>query len=264
MTDIKETLATAFTDEPPLTIDKYAIHRAGRRKVTTRYASIGSAVLVTAVVVSVPAMVNLGSGGGGGPDVGQASMTESQTLVQRTTDPLGTAAPLGTATPLGPGMSEERAAELTRILRTSGALPAMETHSPEGSVPWEFEAWGEFYNSHAEVFDERGSAIVSLQLVPRPYKGCDKSEYRTPPKSCEERTTHDGRDYKVELSPDTPGNMIRVTVKLPDGKMLDVQAQGIEDRSNGPYDTTPMPGGGPQPLTVPEVVKLATVPGLVF
>ncbi|ONI82363.1 hypothetical protein ALI22I_40365 [Saccharothrix sp. ALI-22-I] len=259
MTDIKQTLATAFTDEPPLTIDKPAIRRAGKRKVATRYASIGAAVLVAVVVVAVPTMVNLG-GGGGGPDVGQVSAPESQTSIPRTT------VVISETKPLDPGLSDERAVQLTGILRDSGAIPAMQTHSPPGSEfgPWEFEAWGSFYRTHAEVFDARGSAIVSMSLVARPYEGCEEITFQSANRTCEVRTTADGREYKVELGPDVPGNLIRVTLKLPDGRKLEVSTQGIEDRSKGPYNTTPVVGGGPQPLTVDEVVKLATVPGLTF
>ncbi|WP_158847088.1 hypothetical protein [Saccharothrix deserti] len=258
MTDIKQTLATAFTDEPPLAMDKSAIRRAGKRRIATRYASIGTAVLVAAVVVAVPTMVNLG-GGGGGPDVGLASAPESHTVIPRTSDAVSD------TKPLDPGLSDERAVQLTGILRDSGAIPAMQTHSPVGAEfgPWEFEAWGAFYTATAEVFDARGSASVSLRLVARPYEGCEEITFQSANRTCEVRTTADGREYKVELGPDVPGNLIRVTLKLPDGRKLEVSAQGIEDRSKGPYNTSPAVGG-PQPMTEAELVKLATVPGLTF
>ncbi|GAB2996686.1 hypothetical protein [Saccharothrix stipae] len=259
MTDIKQTLAAAFTDEPPLAIDKPAIRRAGKRKVATRYASIGTAVAVAAVLVAAPMTMNLGGGvGGGGPDAGQASTAEPRTSVRRS-------GPGPHTKPLDPGLSDERAAELTGVLRDSGAIPAMRTHSPAGAEygPWEFEAWGAFYKAHAEVFDARGSAIVTVELVARPYEGCEAITFQSADRTCEVRTTPDGREYKVERGPDVPGDLIRVTTKLPDGRKLEVSAQGIEDRSEGPYDTTPAVGG-PQPMTVDELVKLATVPGLTF
>lgn len=257
MTDIKQTLATAFADEPPLAVDKSAIRRAGRRKVVTRHASVGSAVAVAVAVAIVP--FGLDAGGGGGPDVGQASTAESQVAVPRS-------APGPYTKPLDSGLSDERAAELTGILRDSGAIPAMQTHSPAGAEfgPWEFEAWGAFYKAHAEVFDARGSAIVTVELVARPYEGCEAVTFQSAARTCEVRTTPDGREYKVERGPDVPGDLIRVTAKLPDGRKLEVSAQGIEDRSGGPYNTTPAVGGGPNPMTVDELVNLATVPGLVF
>ena len=258
MTDIKQTLATAFADEPPLTIDKPAIRLAGRRKVATRYASIGAAVVVAVAVATVPISMNLG-GGGGGPDAGQVRAAESQAPVHRVPETTFDK-------PLEPGVTDQRAEELTAILRDSGAIPpSLRTHSPAGSErePWEFEAWRNFYRAHAEVFDARGSAIVEVALHSEPYGGCEVASVQSAARTCEERTTADGRDYKVEFAPDLPGQLLRVTSKLPDGKQLQATSQAIEDRSKGPYTTTPGIGGT-QPLTADELVKLATVPGLVF
>ncbi|MFD0201842.1 MULTISPECIES: hypothetical protein [Saccharothrix] len=67
----------------------------------------------------------------------------------------------------------------------------------------------------------------------------------------------------MESAPDFPGVPFAVTLKLPDGNTLMASSVGTEDRSNGPYTRSPG-AAGEQPLTMDEVVKLATVPGLTF
>ncbi|WP_447008620.1 hypothetical protein ACRAKI_35055 [Saccharothrix isguenensis] len=164
-------------------------------------------------------------------------------------------------------MSHERAAELSQVLRESGALPeGVRTRTPAGSHvrPWEFEAVGPFCSLGTEVETTRGAGTVSISMFShRSYEGCESPTSLSPGRTCVERDTSDGRAVKVETDPDGPGQPIQVTVELPEDRMMLVSVQGIADRGTGNYDTTPLPGGT-QPLVVEEVVNLATVPGLVF
>ncbi|XVS64218.1 hypothetical protein ACQPYE_39250 [Actinosynnema sp. CA-299493] len=262
MSDIKEVLATAFVDEPPMTIDKPALVKAGRRGVTTRYAFVALAAVAAVAVVVVPAVTMPGGGGGGGgPDAGQVSTTPSPARVVTPSDLIGP--------PPNPyPATAEHAAELTEILRGAGVIPEGFTpvpRSPKATADnWEFEPSESDYQAGAEMFGARGSVQVWVRLSRYAYKGCEESSFPTSgAETCEERTTDDGREYKVESAPDFPGEPFAVILRLPDGNTLMVSSSGIEDRSNGPYDR--MPGSvGSQPLTMDELVKLATVPGLVF
>ncbi|KOX35031.1 hypothetical protein ADK67_00325 [Saccharothrix sp. NRRL B-16348] len=261
MSDIKEVLATAFVDEPPLAIDKPALIKAGKRGITTRYAFVGLAAVAAAVVVIVPA-VTMPGGGGGGPDVGRVSVTPPSVAYRIPSSDVKVPTP-----DLGPATAEH-AAKLTELLRTSGAIPGDFTPVPPPATwtagNWEFEADGSDYQARAEMFGTRGSVQVWMRLSRYAYKGCEESSFPTSgAETCEQRTTDDGREYKVESAPDFPGVPFSVILKLPDGNTLMASSTGIEDRSNGPY--TRMPGAvGEQPLTMDELVKLATVPGLVF
>ncbi|MEU4738953.1 hypothetical protein AB0G02_00635 [Actinosynnema sp. NPDC023658] len=261
MSDIKEVLATAFADEPPMVVDKLALIKAGRRGVTTRYALVGLAAVAAAAVVVVPIVTMPGGGGGGGPDAAQVSTTPSPARVVTPSDPIG-------LPPSPYPATAEHAAELTGILRGSGAIPGDFTPVPRppGSTAdnWEFEPSDSAYQAGAEMFGARGSVQVWMRLSRYAYKGCEESSFPTSSTAtCEQRTTDDGREYKVESAPDFPGVPFAVTVKLPDGNTVMASSNGIEDRSNGPY--TRSPGAvGDQPLTMDELVKLATVPGLTF
>jgi hypothetical protein len=104
MSDIKQTLAGAFDDEPPMTIDRAAIVKAGRRRVAFRRGYTTAAVLAAVAVVSGP--IALGWGGSGVDAAGSPS-----TLVTTT----GTSSPargitlvsVWTATPDGAVMSAQ-------------------------------------------------------------------------------------------------------------------------------------------------------------
>ncbi|ROP39591.1 hypothetical protein [Saccharothrix texasensis] len=273
MTDIKQSLATAFEDEPPLGIDKAAIVRDGRRKAALRRGYTGAALLATVVAVAVPALLWSGAGGGGGgahlPPAAELSSTAPSSPPVVT----GTSAP-GTEASSNPGsgvvtvpvppppkpVTERRAAELSAVIAASGAIPAdaRGTAVPRSALdpslmePWEFYALDTSgYLSRADVTSPAGRGSVLLHLHTfRESTRCDPGDTR-----CQVRQ-YAGR--AVTVSTQEHDGMIRVTVSTaaPDGTVVSAQASNTSDNVT--------PDGPAPPLTWEQLAKIVTVPGLVF
>lgn len=120
MTDIKQTLAAAFDDEPPLALDKSAIRRAGRHRVAARR---GAGVVALSVVAGVGAAALAvgpgGAGGAGGVGTDQAAWQAAAPSVSAPAGDLGTA-----GRPAGTGDSADPTG--------GGADPAGESADPTG------------------------------------------------------------------------------------------------------------------------------------
>ncbi|NUT95626.1 MAG: hypothetical protein HOY78_26715 [Saccharothrix sp.] len=257
MTDIKNTLETAFDGEPPLTLDLPGIMKTGKRRVTVRRVAAGVAVLATATVVCVPAM--LGSSGGSG----SAQVAASQPSVSLTTTappPSTTPMPTETTKPGATGgpqtmpqpqpprpVTEERAAQLTALL--AGSLPAGAQVAPipgDPMTPWTFAASGNQYKSVTEVTTAAGRGMVLVYLMPGDEPKCEPG--------CETVQLADGRLAFVSSSNFEDRTLLLVDVAIPGGR-VHVQVHNSSDKATS---------NGTAPLTAEEAVKVAAIPGLTF
>ncbi|MCE6995735.1 hypothetical protein LZG04_13115 [Saccharothrix sp. S26] len=271
MTDIKQSLATAFEDEPPLGIDKAAIVREGRRKAVRRRGYTGAAVLATVAAVAVPALLWSGAGGGsGGPRVPLAvegSSTTAPPVDTGTSVPetrsSGNSGSTVVTVPIPPPpkpVAAQRAAELTAVLAASGAIPADARGAavPRSAIdptlmdPWTFYAVDTTgYASTTDVTTPAGRGSVSLHLHTfRETTRCDPGDTR-----CQVRQ-YAGR--AVTVSTRESGGITEVTVSTatPDGAVFTAQASNTNDNVN--------PNGPVPPLDWEQLAKIVTVPGLVF
>ncbi|MFD1148695.1 hypothetical protein [Saccharothrix hoggarensis] len=282
MTDIKQTLATAFEDEPPLTIDRAAILRSGRRKAIFRRGCTGAAVLATVAAVCVPAM--LGSGGGGGvAQVGAggssttapvgSSAPASSTAATGSTPSSATGGPSTTGVTTPPDRtsfqpepppkptSPRRAAELTSLLASSGVIPAdarSARYADYPAGPWEFAADAAGYEAIADVTTAAGRGRVMVNLGGGEGPRCDPG-LNTAKSTCELKVV-DGQPVVVlaQTSDDLhPVTLVSASLRKADGTVVEVSAM------NGNVEKTGLTGPNP-PLTVEQLVKIATLPGLTF
>ncbi|XVV03586.1 hypothetical protein ACQPW3_40805 [Actinosynnema sp. CA-248983] len=264
MTDIKQTLETAFDGEPPLTLDVPKIMKAGKRRVTVRRAATGVAVLATVTAVCVPAM--LGSSGGRG-SVEVAASPPSTTLTTTaapptssaaneppqhtvTTKPGATGVPESAAQPEPPRpVTDERARQLTALLAASGALPEGAQVGPiagDPMTPWTFAASGNQYKSVTDVTTAAGKGMVLIYLIPGAEPKCEPG--------CEVVRQPDGREVFVSTSEWNGIKLLLVDVAVPGGR-VHVQVSNSSDKTVG---------NGNRPLTDEQAVKLAAIPGLTF
>ncbi|MEJ2857954.1 MULTISPECIES: hypothetical protein [unclassified Saccharothrix] len=259
MTDIKQTLESAFDGEPPLTIDLPKIMKTGKRRVTVRRVATGVAVLATVTVVCVPAMLG-SSGSGGSVEVAASQPTVSLTTtapptttttpqVTETTKP-GTSGiiPHSGAMPQPPRpVTDERAAQLTALL--AGALPAGAKVAPipgDPMTPWTFAASGNEYKSVTEVTTAAGRGMVLVYLMPGAEPKCEPG--------CETVQLPDGRLVFLSRSEFDGRTLLLVDVAIPGGR-VHVQVHNSSDKATS---------NGNAPLTAEEAVKVAAIPGLTF
>ncbi|MEV8441564.1 hypothetical protein AB0425_29635 [Actinosynnema sp. NPDC051121] len=271
MTDIKQSLATAFEDEPPLGIDKAAIVRAGRRKAVRRRGYAGAAVLATVAAVAVPALLWSGAGGGSGgarlPMGGEPSSTTAPPADTGTSTPetrsSGNSGSSVVSVPIPPPpkpATAQRAVELTAVIAASGAIPA---EARSAAVPWSaidptlMEPWTFYaadttgYVSTTDVTTPagRGSVVLHMHTF-RESTRCDPGE-----SDCEVRQ-YAGR--AVTVSSRAYDGIVEVVVSTatPDGAVVSAEASNTSDHVT--------PNGAAPPLTWEQLAKIVTVPGLVF
>ncbi|GAA1315055.1 hypothetical protein [Saccharothrix xinjiangensis] len=289
MTDIKQALAAAFDDEPPLTIDRAAILRTGRRKAAFRRGYTAITVLATATVVCVPAV--LGSGGGGGDgnaQVGGAAPARSTTPTTASAPPVTSAPATGSSSPNpatgssspnsatgGPSTTRMsiivpappepptsgRAIELTALLASSGAIPAdaqSQRYADYPTGPWEFGVVEGGYETAVDVTTAAGRGRVMVGLGGGGAPKC-RPESGNPRSTCEERL-FEGHPIvvTVSMSNDTqPVTFVAVHARKADGTLVEATAM------NGNIQKTGITGVN-LPLTVEQLAKIATLPGLTF
>ncbi|WP_033436502.1 hypothetical protein [Saccharothrix sp. NRRL B-16314] len=276
MTDMKQTLATAFDDEPPLSIDRAAILKVGRRKATFRRGYTGAAVLATVAAVAVPALLWSGAGGGsGGADLqvaaGQSSATtvpseptltteavpattESAPATTETTKPGSSNAPSSMAQPQPPKpVTPERAAELGVLLAGSGAIPAdaQGTPVPQSPMdPWTFRiSNANAYLSLTDVTTPVGRGSVLLHLYPGE-AACEAADT-----SCQS-LEYGGKAVAVSTQEHNGITLVTVRTATPDGAVMSAQTSNSSDKATS--------NGTAPPLTWEQLAKIATHPGFAF
>lgn len=274
MTDIKQTLATAFEDEPPLGIDKAAILRTGRRRAIFRRGYTGAVVLATVAAVAVPALLWSGAGGGSGGGRLQVAAEQSSTTAPTSTTTPSAPADTGTSVPettyttkpgstSAPGsvlqapppkpLTARRAAELGAVIAGSGAIPADATGRtvPQDPMdPWTFRVSNpNAYLSLTDVTTPAGRGSVLLHLHPGSAQ-CDPADT-----TCQVRQ-YGGRTVTVSSQEYNGITLVTVRTATPDGAVMSAQTSNSSDKAT--------PNGTPPPLTWEQLAKLVTVPGLVF
>ncbi|MFT7835038.1 hypothetical protein Q5530_02675 [Saccharothrix sp. BKS2] len=288
MTDIKQALAAAFDDEPPLTIDRAAILRTGRRRAAFRRGYIAVTVLATAAVVCVPAV--LGSGGGGGsaqvggvppsgaplPTAPSTSVTASAPAATTVTGAPVSTGPSTTWVTSSPGFATStsvtapappvsptarRASELTQLLASSGAIPAGARFQPYPGYPtgpWEFAVDEGGYEAVADVTTAAGRGRVMVSLGGGEAPKCDPA-FNTPRSTCENRVV-EGHSIVVRVTTSNdvqPVTFVAVCTSKSDGTLVEATAM------NGDPGKTGITGANP-PLNAEQLAKIATLPGLTF
>jgi hypothetical protein len=162
---VKHLLGKAFGPEPPLTLDREAIFRRGRRGVRIRRlaASGGVAAAVAAMVLGAAALSNLP---GDGPAQG-LSPGQSTSAPQLPYPPLSTSSESAPRLPLTtPTSGEAHAGELTKLLATSGVVPGGIAVFPAepNSAPLRFTFDGDTYRTAATLSDAKGQGVLIIEL----------------------------------------------------------------------------------------------------
>ncbi|MEU5691336.1 hypothetical protein [Actinosynnema sp. NPDC020468] len=232
MTDIRDVLATAFQDEPPLTVDRAAIRRSGRRRRHLRRGLTAAFVLVAVTAVGVPVL----RGATAGQDT--ASPPTTLRLVPSSVQPSGlspdSAKPFNAA----------HAAELGRVLAAQPLLPPglVASPAPGGAPkPFEFKVFPDHYLSFSEVDGPTGRGALRIYVTAAGRDTCD-AVHRVDEKPCETKE-FEGREVTVF----TGGPMLQVWVES-GGTSVAVMLDSDRDR---------------RPLTWEELARIATLPGLV-
>lgn len=247
MTDIKQVLAVAVADEPPMVVDKAALVARGRRRVALRRGSLVAVALVAAGAVALPVALW---------PVGDVPVAGSSTSpVAPAVHMLGVV-PLPNepgSTPPKP-VTAERAAELTAALRA--ALPAGVVAKPlDGRPPLELvvpEDVPQTYFSYTDVTTSRGRGSVAVMIrMGTAGQDCLLIDQTR----CEE-WDEGGRHFRLHRPLLPAGEVIELVVRQPDGSAVTVLSAG--SRLDG------QERGGPAPLDYGEVLKLATSAGLGF
>jgi hypothetical protein len=272
MTDIKQTLSTAFEDEPPLGIDKATILKDGRRKATFRRGYTAAAVLATVTAVAVPALLWSGAGGGSGgqlqaaagqsatpapPLTTEAPVTSTSASTPETTfttKPGSSNAPSSFGPPKPPKpVTPGRAAELGALLAASGTIPA----DARGQVipqdpmdPWTFRiSNANAYLSFTDVTTAAGRGAVLLHLYPGD-AACEAHDT-----TCRQET-YGGRTVAVSSQEHNGITLVTVRTATPDGAVMSAQTSNSSDKGTS--------NGTPPPLTWEQLAKIATHPGFTF
>ncbi|CCH35443.1 hypothetical protein ABZ816_12640 [Actinosynnema sp. NPDC047251] len=252
MTDIRQTLETAFDDEPPLTLDVAAIREAGRRRVAVRRSLTTVAALAAVTAVCVPAMLGSSGSSGSSGDVRVGGQPSSAVV---TTSPSAGPGSSSRVTPPAPPKpaTAARAAELTELLATSGVLPDV----PAAGVPgnpggaWEFAVSQGGYKAVTALTGERkGQVLVTLYAQDF---GCGGGNVEHV--TCEMRW-FDGVAVVVVDFRNGPTHAVTASTRAVDGTVFSVTAVNTDDRAEST--------GPDAPLTVGELAKVATLPGVSF
>jgi hypothetical protein len=265
--DIKQTLATALQDEPPMTLDKAGIVKAGKRKAVGRHVSIGVAVVaVVGALAAVP--IALTSTGGDLEVASSSGPPLADMTPQWQEPPPATGPPSNPRVPPLPApkpMSAERAAEMTAALAASGVIPANAQVSPVSGEPSglrEIRYLGGpvhgIYKMYNRVITSKGTGGLMIWL------DTDQNNPRTcadnpSANHCEVREVN-GRHLVLEEFNTTADNRVflrTVYTWLPDGSVAVVQSS---DSVPGYDDDAP----GPLPFDMEELVNIATQPWLTF
>jgi hypothetical protein len=259
MTDIKQTLATAFDDEPPLTIDKTAILKKGRRKSTFRRGYTAAAVLATVTAVAVPALLWSGAGGGSGGGQLQVAAEQSSTTAPppettETAKPGSTDVQASLEQPKPPKpVTPQRAQELSELLAASGTIPAGAQGKavPQDPMdPWTFRiSNANAYLSLTDVTTAAGRGAVMLDLHPGSAK-CEASDA-----TCKE-VDYGGKTVAVSTQEHNGITLVTVRTATLDGAVMVAQTSNSSDKATS--------NGTPPPLTWEQLAKIATHPGFTF
>lgn len=275
MTDIKQTLSTAFDDEPPFTVDKAAILKNGRRGVTMRRGYTAAAVLATVTAVAVPAVLwsGVGAGGGSGGDrlqvaAGQSSTsspalttsepapstTTSEPQTTFTTKPGSSNAPTSLEQPKPPKpVTPARAGELGALLAASGAIPAGaqgKAVPQDPMAPWTFRiSDANAYLSLTDVTTATGRGAVLLHLYPG-NAACEVGDT-----TCRQEE-YGGKTVAVSSQEYNGITLVTVRTATPDGAVMSAQTSNSSDKGTS--------NGTPPPLTWEQLAKIATQPGFTF
>lgn len=255
--DIKGLLGKAFGPEPPLTVDRDAIVRRGRRQVRLRRltASGGVAAAVVAVVLGAALLSNQPSDDG---DL-TAGVPASTTPAPTSTTP-SDLAPAGPELPLtttAPALvtNERHAAELTKALTGARILPGDFTVSPAepNSKPLEFRFNGRGYWTTAQLSDGGGHGILTITVTP------GGSPPKCPPHpSCTE-LNEAGVAMAARSDRNNSGTIEYSILALrPDGTSLTLIANNMASlRLDETRTTRPEP-----PVNLAQLRAIATLPGL--
>ncbi|MGW4109564.1 hypothetical protein ACWEFJ_01650 [Actinosynnema sp. NPDC004786] len=250
MTDIKQVLAVAVADEPPMAVDKAALVARGRRRVAFRRGSLVAVALVAAGAVVLPvALWPVGdvpvAGSSTSPFASPSASVHMLGVLPLPNEP--------GSTPPRP-VTAERAAELTAALRA--ALPADVVAKPlDGRPPLELvvpEDVPQTYFSYTDVTTSRGRGSVAVMIrMGTAGQDCLLIDQTR----CEE-WDEGGRHFRLHRPLLPAGEVIELVVRQPDGSAVTVLSAG--SRLDG------QERGGPAPLDYGEVLKLATSAGLGF
>ncbi|MFD9736929.1 hypothetical protein [Umezawaea sp. NPDC059074] len=270
--DIRTAFGSVFTDEPPLGVHSAEVLRKGRGRLRRRRAALagGFAAVVAAVVVGgslLPGPRELVSAARPSPDraagpcsTGPESSTAPATL-QGSTAPAATTLPVRPCEPT----TAEQAQALTGLLTRVGVLPSEFTLRGADDSPVLFvERRGEYLLT-ADLVAPDGQEGALTVLVGGLSSG-DSRPSCQPPATCEFRTV-DGETLQITTRPfGSAGEVLTMVYHLSaDGSQVYASTSNVSSRASGATGKARTPPSiDHQPLTVDQLVKLVTLPGLEF
>jgi hypothetical protein len=261
--DIKALLDKAFGPEPPLSLDRDAILRRGRRQVRIRRlaASGGVAAAVVAVVLSAAFLSNRPVG----EEITPAQPASTRPVPVTTTPsdraPAGPELPLSTTvSPPVRAASKARAAELTKILSSARVLPGDVKLLPlePDSGPLVFRVSGSEYWAGARLSDASGQGIVVVAVQP-------VAQDAQPPRCPEHTRCTELSEAGVAMTArfaETSSGIVEYTIVAhrPDGTGVTLIAtNAASTRRDETRTARAMP-----PVDLTQLRAIATLPGLSY
>jgi len=261
--DIRTAFGSVFTDEPPLGVHSAEVLRKGRGRLRRRRAALagGFAAVVAAVVVSgslLPGQRDLVSAARPTPDPASGPCS---------TGPESSTAPAATTLPVRPcePTTAERAQALTGLVTRVGVLPSEFTLRGADDSPVLFVQRRGEYLLTADLVAPDGQEGALTVLVGGLSSG-DSRPSCQPPATCEFRTV-DGETLQITTRPfGSAGEVLTMVYHLrADGSQVYTSTSNVSSRaSHATGKARTPPSIDHQPLTVDQLVKLVTLPGLEF
>jgi hypothetical protein len=275
--DIKRALGSAFADEPVLGIDRAELLRKGHTRLARRRLAVSSALGASVVAVVLGATIfngvqNTGYGGEYVPPADTGTCKTSRTLQYSANRPTtGDHPPDSTESrtpPTTPACTPETAADLDAALRQLVPVDSMTLRGvPKApGEPLRFFRYGPGFRAVGDLVDDQGVTGLKVDVTPRFMDAKPLTCEGAP--ECVERTIGGITAYISTERYENGKIAYRAISNRTDGLAISVESHNEANYASGDNPGKSENGGvptRPEPvLTLDDVAKIATAPGLTF